>query len=38
LADRIGLECTRLAGLMPAPAANDKVDPANLRQRGVRNE
>ena len=38
LADRIGLECTRLAGLMPAPAANDKVDPANHRQRGVRNE
>ena len=25
LADRIGQECTRLAGLAPGPAANDKV-------------
>lgn len=38
LANRIGLECTRLAGLAPEPAANDKVDPANFRQRGVRDE
>jgi len=41
LAERIGLDCARLAGLAPGPAANDKdasdkVDPADLRQRGVR--
>jgi predicted RNA-binding protein YlxR (DUF448 family)/ribosomal protein L30E len=42
LADRIGIECMRLAGLAPEPAAKDKVvdniDSADLRQRGVRNE
>ena len=48
LAERIGRDCTRLAGLAPGLAANDKavndtavndkVDPANLRQRGVRDE
>jgi uncharacterized protein len=35
LADRIGFDCTRLAGLAPGVAANDKVDPADFRQRGV---
>jgi predicted RNA-binding protein YlxR (DUF448 family) len=35
LADRIGFDCTRLAGLAPGLAANDKVDPADFRQRGV---
>ncbi len=28
LAERIGRDCTRLAGLAPGPAANDKVDGA----------
>ena len=41
LADRIGIECMRLAGLAPEPAAHDKVaddriEPAEIRQRGVR--
>ncbi len=41
LAERIGRDCTRLVGLAAGPAvndktANDKVDPADLRQRGVR--
>lgn len=36
LAERIGLDCTRLAGLAPGPVANDKVDPADVRQRDVR--
>jgi predicted RNA-binding protein YlxR (DUF448 family) len=35
LADRIGFDCTRLAGLALGLAANDKVDPADFRQRGV---
>ena len=35
LADRIGVDCTRLAGLAPGVAANDKIDPADFRQRGV---
>ncbi len=50
LAERIGVDCARLAGLAPGLAANDKgdgalesrsgvsddkVDPADLRQRGV---
>jgi predicted RNA-binding protein YlxR (DUF448 family)/ribosomal protein L30E len=43
LADRIGVECTRLAGLAPGPAANDKTGEnsgfsADLRQIGVRDE
>lgn len=41
LADRIGMECSRLAGLAPEPAAHDKVaddrnEPADLRLHGVR--
>jgi uncharacterized protein len=35
LAERIGLDCARLAGLAPGPAANDKVAPADLPQHGV---
>jgi hypothetical protein len=41
LADRIGIECLRLAGLAPEPAAHDKVaddrnEPADFRLDGVR--
>lgn len=43
LAERIGFDCTRLGGLAPRvaandKAANDKIDPAEFRQRGVRDE